>query len=146
MGLTYKYKIVFVVNIELTPVSSRLNASIATDRSATQAIWTNTCGCTLKETLLISTFLKYQFFSNQFYVVIVMFCSCRCDCCGKILVRKRDLDRHMKSRHAQVLQKNVYKVHVPVWKRTIFFLNSANLNVLLIVKMFVIFYFINLNV
>ncbi|CAI6350542.1 unnamed protein product [Macrosiphum euphorbiae] len=38
----------------------------------------------------------------------------KCDCCGKILVRKRDLDRHMKSRHAQVLQKNVYKMHVPV--------------------------------
>ncbi|KAE9537457.1 hypothetical protein AGLY_006480 [Aphis glycines] len=38
----------------------------------------------------------------------------KCDCCGKILVRKRDLDRHMKSRHSQVLQKNVYKMHVSI--------------------------------
>ncbi|XP_026814114.1 zinc finger protein 574-like isoform X2 [Rhopalosiphum maidis] len=38
----------------------------------------------------------------------------KCDCCGKILVRKRDLDRHMKSRHAQVIQKNVYKMHVSI--------------------------------
>ncbi|KAF0760512.1 zinc finger protein 585A-like isoform X1 [Aphis craccivora] len=27
----------------------------------------------------------------------------KCDCCGKILVRKRDLERHMKSRHSQIL-------------------------------------------
>ncbi|XP_025204714.1 zinc finger protein 778 [Melanaphis sacchari] len=38
----------------------------------------------------------------------------KCDCCGKILVRKRDLDRHMKSRHAQVIQKTIYKMHVSI--------------------------------
>lgn len=27
-----------------------------------------------------------------------MFCS-RCELCGKILVRRRDLERHLKSRH-----------------------------------------------
>ncbi|VVC32056.1 Zinc finger C2H2-type [Cinara cedri] len=38
----------------------------------------------------------------------------KCECCGKILVRKRDLDRHMKSRHAQAMTKSVFKLHVPV--------------------------------
>ncbi|XP_050539506.1 zinc finger protein 699 [Daktulosphaira vitifoliae] len=38
----------------------------------------------------------------------------RCDCCGKILVRKRDFDRHMKSRHARLVPKGLFKMHVPV--------------------------------
>ncbi|XP_025420593.1 zinc finger protein 568-like [Sipha flava] len=38
----------------------------------------------------------------------------KCDCCGKILVRKRDLDRHMKSRHARTMPKSLFKMHVPV--------------------------------